>query len=180
MHFFGHVMPTSWLITIDATLGLTCIAGSMAFWRLWARRLPQPNEVTKIAIGMIISMLGLLMMVIGASLGADGRRISVFWPLAFDLLNSLGYANVFPVGLALYARASPKSLVATVIGIYYCHLFVASNLAGWLGGLMERLTGVQFWLLHVGIEAAGAAMFIVLGWVFIRVLAPVDDRVAAT
>jgi POT family proton-dependent oligopeptide transporter len=180
MRFFGHLMPTSWLITIDATLSLSCIGGSILFWRLWARRFREPTEVTKIAIGMLISVLGLLMMVVGASQAAAGQRISMLWPMAFDLLNSIGYANVFPVGLALYARAAPKSLVATMIGFYYGHLFVASNLAGWLGGLMERMPGTQFWLLHVGIEACGVTLFIVLGRLFFRVLAPVDDPQPAT
>jgi POT family proton-dependent oligopeptide transporter len=176
MTFFGQVMPTSWLITVDAGLSLGALGGSLLFWRLWARRFPEPSEVTKIAIGMLISMLGLLMLVIAGSLSARGQRISILWPLAFDTLNSIGYANVFPVGLALYARASPKALMATMIGIYYGHLFVASNLAGWLGGLIERMPGAQFWLLHAVIEAVGAVTFILLGRTFIRVLAPTDDR----
>ena len=180
MSFFGQVMPTSWLITVDAGLSLGALGGSLLFWRLWARRFPEPSEVTKIAIGMLISMLGLLMLVIAGSLSARAPRISILWPLAFDTLNSIGYANVFPVGLALYARASPKSLVATMIGIYYGHLFVASNLAGWLGGLIERMPGSQFWLLHAAIEAVGAVMFIVLGRAFIRVLAPTDAVASAT
>ena len=43
-----------------------------------------------------------------------------------------------------------------MIGIYFLHLFAANNLVGWLGGLLERLSGVQFWSLHallVGIAA---------------------------
>jgi POT family proton-dependent oligopeptide transporter len=173
MHFFGHLMPTSWLITVDATLSLTALGGSLLFWRVWSRRFPEPSEVTKIALGMLIAMAGVAMLVIAGALSAGGHRISILWPLAFDTLNSIGYANVFPVGLALYARASPRSLVATMIGIYYGHLFVASNLAGWLGGLIERLPGTQFWGLHAAIEAAGATLFILIGRLFMRTLAPV-------
>ncbi|HWW20570.1 MAG TPA: peptide MFS transporter, partial [Steroidobacteraceae bacterium] len=125
MTFFGQTMPTSWLITVDAGLSLGALGGSLLFWRLWALRFPEPSEVTKIAIGMLISMAGLLMLVVAGSLSAGGQRIRILWPLAFDTLNSIGYANVFPVGLALYARASPRSLAATMIGIYYGHLFVA-------------------------------------------------------
>jgi POT family proton-dependent oligopeptide transporter len=180
MSFFGRVMPTSWLITIDAGLSLGALGASLLFWRLWVLRFPEPTEVTKIAIGMAISIVGLAMLVIAGSLSAGGHRIGLMWPMAFDTLNSIGYANVFPVGLALYARASPKSLVATMIGIYYAHLFVASNLAGALGGLIERLPGMQFWLLHVAIEAAGAVLFVIIGRTFIRVLAPAAPLEAAT
>ena len=45
----------------------------------------------------------------------------------------------FPVGLALYARASPEGARGTMIGVYYLHLFLANNLVGWLGGLLERM-----------------------------------------
>jgi POT family proton-dependent oligopeptide transporter len=180
MSFFGRVMPTSWLITVDAVLSLSALGGSLLFWRLWARRFQEPTEVTKIAIGMIISMTGLAMLVVGGSLSATGQRISLFWPLAFDTLNSIGYANVFPIGLALYARAAPKVLVATMIGIYYGHLFVASNLAGWLGGLVERLPATQFWLLHVAIEATGILLFVAVGRMFLRALTPLEANGAAT
>jgi proton-dependent oligopeptide transporter, POT family len=180
MTFFGRLMPTSWLITIDAILSLAALGASLAFWRLWAKRFPEPTEVSKIAIGMGISTLGVLMLVIAGWLSAGGQRINLFWPLAFDILNSIGYANVFPVGLALYARAAPKSLMATMIGIYYGHLFIASNLAGALGGLIERLSGAQFWALHLAIQSGGAVLFVIIGRMFIGVLAPTAPLETAT
>jgi POT family proton-dependent oligopeptide transporter len=178
--FFGRTMPTSWLITVDAVLSLSALVLVLAFWRVWARRHPEPSEITKIAIGMVTSVAGLAMLVIAASLSAHGQKVSVGWPLAFDALNSLGYANVFPVGLALYARAAPKSLSSTMIGCYYLHLFLASNLVGWLGGLIERMSGTQFWLLHVGLVSVGAVLFVIISRVFIRQLAPVEEPGAAT
>jgi hypothetical protein len=39
-------------------------------------------------------------------------------------------------------------LSATIIGIFYLHLFAANNLVGWLGGLLEKMSAPQFWLLH--------------------------------
>jgi len=39
---------------------------------------------------------------------AAGAKASFGWVLGFELFNSIGFSNVLPVGLALYARASPR------------------------------------------------------------------------
>jgi POT family proton-dependent oligopeptide transporter len=96
--------------------------------------------------------------------------------LVFEVLNSIGFANVFPVGLALYARASPKVIAGTMIGVYYLHLFIGNNLVGWLGGLLERMPGTQFWLLHVAL-VGGAAVLMLVAWrLFGHLLAPTGPR----
>jgi POT family proton-dependent oligopeptide transporter len=173
--FFGRTMPTSWLVTLDAIVAAAALVGVLAFWRLWARRFAEPSEVTKITLGLFISVTGLLMLAGAAYLSEAGRKAGIGWLLAFHVLNSIGYANVFPVGLALYARAAPKALAATMIGIYYGHLFLANNFVGWLGGLLERLSGTQFWLLHVALVTVAAVVFLIVGRIFIRQLAPTDN-----
>ena len=49
------------------------------------------------------------------------------------------------------ARVAPAALSATIIGIYYLHLFAANNLVGWIGGLLEKMPATQFWLLHAAL-----------------------------
>ena len=38
--FFGHQMPTTWLITLDATVSVAGLIATVGFWRLWSRRCP--------------------------------------------------------------------------------------------------------------------------------------------
>ncbi len=80
---------------------------------------------------------------------ATGQKAGLGWALAFELLNDLGFSNVFPVGLALFSRAAPKSLAGLVIGVYYLHLFAAQALpvgSGWLGEpLREKMPAPAFW-----------------------------------
>jgi POT family proton-dependent oligopeptide transporter len=173
--FFGRKMPTSWLITVDAVLSVSMLVAVLGFWRLWARRFTEPDEIAKMVIGEFISVGGLLMLAAAAYLSAGGAKAAVGWALAFHVINSIGFANVFPVGLALYARASPKALAATMIGFYYVHLFLANNLVGWLGGLIERMPGTQFWLLHAGLIAAAGAVLLLARQLFGHVLAPADE-----
>ncbi|HUI62554.1 MAG TPA: peptide MFS transporter [Steroidobacteraceae bacterium] len=178
--FFGHRILTTWLITLDAAVSVSCLVGAVAFWRLWSRRFPEPNEVMKLSLGMGISLLGLLCLVAAAAQSAGGHRAGFGWVLGFELLNSFGFANTFPVGLALYARASPKVVAGTMIGVYYIHLFAANNLVGWLGGLVERLSGTQFWLLHAALVGGAALAMFITGRLFGPLLAPRAGSHAST
>ena len=131
-----------------------------------------------IIIGLGISSSGLLALAAAATISAGGHRASIGWVFTFEVVNSIGFANVFPVGLALYARASPKAIAGTMIGVYYLHLFMGNNLVGWLGGLLERMPGTQFWLLHAAL-VGGAAFLMLVAWrLFGHLLAPTgpDDK----
>jgi proton-dependent oligopeptide transporter, POT family len=176
MVFFGRKMPTTWLITVDAVVSVSALVAVLGFWRLWARRFAEPSEMSKITLGLFISVVGLLMLVAAAYLSAGGHKAAVGWALAFHVINSIGFSNIFPVGLALYARASPKAVAATIMGCYYVHLFLANNLVGWLGGLLERLPGTEFWLLHAALVASAGVVFLIVRQWFGNLLAPTDDR----
>jgi POT family proton-dependent oligopeptide transporter len=155
--FHGFRMPTTWIITIDALVAVAAIGGSVTFWRRWARTRPEPSELAKITLGLAITTLGLLSLAMAAARAGDGQRAGFGWLLAFEVLNGIGWANIYPVGLAFYARAAPAAVSGTMIGVFYLHLFVSNNLVGWLGGLLERVTGTQFWLLHAALVAAATA-----------------------
>jgi POT family proton-dependent oligopeptide transporter len=91
-------------------------------------------------------------------------------------LNSIGFANVFPVSLALYARVAPPALSATIIGIFYLHLFAANNLVGWLGGFLEKMSATHFWLLHSVLCGTAGIIFLIAGRLFGHLLAPGDGE----
>jgi proton-dependent oligopeptide transporter, POT family len=172
LQFFGHTMPTTWLVTLDSIVSVTFLVGAVAFWRLWAKRAKEPDEITKVTLGLGISALGALCLTAAAWLSASGQKASFGWVLGFEVLNSAGFANVFPVGLALYARAAPKSVAGTFIAIYYLHLFLCNNLVGWLGGLLERMSGTQFWLMHAGLVGGSAVVMAIAARFGGRLLKP--------
>jgi POT family proton-dependent oligopeptide transporter len=176
MVFFGRTLPTTWLITLDATVSISSLVAVVAFWRLWSRRFKEPSEVVKIIIGLGLSAAALLSLTVAATISAAGHKAGIGWVLAFEVMNSIGFANVFPVGLALYARASPKQIAATMIGVYYLHLFMGNNLVGWLGGLLERMPGTEFWLLHAGLVATAAVLMLLAWRLFGHLLAPTGPR----
>ena len=69
----------------------------------------------------------------------------------------------WPPLLALVSRTAPPRINATMIGIAFMSLFIANNLVGWLGGLYERMSPIQFWALHAAIAAVGGVMVTLFG-----------------
>jgi len=166
-------MPITDLLGYGSIISASTIALSVAFWRWWASRWPEPDELTKIAIGVAISaMAPLLLVVASLMIAAHGGRISLGWAIGFEILNDLGFANVLPVGLALYSRAAPKGTASTVIGIYYLHLFMGNFFVGWVGGLLGSMTAISFWGLHVALILSAAAILFLVKFLFGRILAP--------
>jgi hypothetical protein len=89
-----------------------------------------------------------------------GQKIGLFWPVAFHFLDSIAFAHLLPVSLALFARLAPKAINATVIGLYYLAFFAANSLVGWIGGFLEKWPITNFWLLHAGLAAGSGLCFV--------------------
>jgi POT family proton-dependent oligopeptide transporter len=170
---FGLHMPITDLLGYGSIISAATIAMSVAFWRWWATRWPEPDELTKIAIGVAISAGGPLLLFAASSIiAAHGGRVSLWWAIGFEFVNDLGFANVLPVGLALYSRAAPKGMTGLFIGVYYLHLFIANFFVGWVGGLFEKMPATSFWALHVGLILGSAAILFAVKLLLGRVLAP--------
>jgi len=170
---FGHRMPTSFLVSFDAFTGFFTLAAAVAFWRWYARHWREPDEMTKLIIGCLISALGFILVTIVASQHvATGLKPALWVALTVNTLNNLGFANVFPVSLALYSRAAPRAIAGTVIGVYYLFLALANYLVGIVGGWLDTMPAGQFWGIHVAAILGAAAAFVVVKLVFGRLLAP--------
>jgi POT family proton-dependent oligopeptide transporter len=177
--FFGKKMPTTWLITLDSIVSVSFLFIAVIFWRIWSKKFREPAEITKIAIGSLIAVTGMLSLMIGAATAGPEGKVSIGWLIAFHVLNSAGFANVFPVSLALYARVAPAALSATIIGIYYLAFFAGNNLVGWIGGFLEKMPATQFWLLHAALAGIAGVTFLLAGRLFGHLLAPGDNASAA-
>lgn len=174
--FFGRSMPVTWLVSLDAFVSTVTMAGALGFWRWWSRRHAEPDEITKILIGTIICALAPLALALASwQQAATGQKVGLGWGIAFHVLNDIGFANVLPVGLALYARAAPRAVSASMIGVYYLHLFAANMFVGWLGGLLGTMPAGRFWMLHFAIIVGSAVLLFMFRALFRRRLAPSQE-----
>ena len=48
---FGWQVPVTWLQAVDAVVSTVTMLGSIAFWRWWAKRRSEPDELTKMGLG---------------------------------------------------------------------------------------------------------------------------------
>ena len=174
--FFGRSMPVTWLLSLDAVIATGALVLSLLFWRWWARHRPEPDEITKLAVGTLVAAAApLILSLASAHEAAGGHKVGLAWGLAFHVVNSIGIANVLPVGLALFSRAAPRAITGLMIGIYYLHLFVANMAVGWLGGLLQTMPASSFWLLHAALVACGGVAMLLARALFGHLLAPTAD-----
>jgi POT family proton-dependent oligopeptide transporter len=161
LNFMGTTLPSSWLITLDAILSFSMLVAVAAFWKWWSLKHREPDEISKMIIGSLFTIAGGVCLFMAALTQPEGGKIGLFWPFMFHLLNSIGFAHILPISLALFSKIAPKQITATVIGLYYLAFFAANKTVGYVGGLYSSLPTTTFWLLHVASAAFGLIAFIV-------------------
>nr|MBA3273943.1 hypothetical protein [Chthoniobacterales bacterium] len=138
-------------VTLDAIVSVSFLAIVALFYRWYGKRWREPDEITKIIIGSGFTIAGQLCLYMAAASHGTEEKIGLFWPVAFHFLNSIGFAHMLPVSLALFARYAPKAINATIIGLYYLAFFAANTMVGWIGGFLETWPTTNFWLLHAAL-----------------------------
>jgi POT family proton-dependent oligopeptide transporter len=171
---------SSWLITVDATVSFAMLVAVAAFWKWWSINHREPDEISKMIIGSLFTIAGGLALFMAALTQPAGGKISLAWPMVFELCNSIGFAHVLPISLALFSKISPKQITATVIGLYYLSFFIANAVVGYVGGLYSSLPTTTFWLIHVASAAFGLVAFVVFKIVIgHRMQSTPEDQAAA-
>jgi proton-dependent oligopeptide transporter, POT family len=159
LRFAGISFPSSWLVSIDAGVSFTMLVAVAAFWKWYGIRHREPDEISKMIIGSLFTIGGGLCLFMAALTQPHGGKISMLWPMMFELMNSIGFAHVLPVSLAFFSKLAPKQIGATVIGLYYLAFFIANKVVGAVGGLYSSMPTTTFWLIHVASAVVGLVAF---------------------
>src|SRR4029434_9109647 len=104
-------------------------------------------------------------LVIAAATRVVGHKIGLFWPVTFHIVNSIAFAHLLPISLALFAKYAPRAINATIIGLYYLCFFFANTLVGWVGSFYQTMTTTNFSLLHAGFAARAVLCFVIFKFV---------------
>ena len=171
---------SSWLITLDAALSFSMLVAVAAFWKWYGTKRREPDEIEKMIIGSLFSIAGGLCLFMAALSQPAGGKVSLLWPVMFHLLNSIAFAHILPVSLALFSKIAPRQIGGTVIGLYYLAFFIANKVVGYVGGLYSSLPTTTFWLIHVASAAFGLLAFVVFKLVIgRRMMSTPQDQAAA-
>jgi POT family proton-dependent oligopeptide transporter len=166
LHVGQFLVPVPWFQAIDGLSPFICLPPMLMFWRWQAARGKEPGEFVKAAIGCFIFAAATLWLA-AAGISADGAgRSPILWAVVFHLASNLGWLYFTPTMVALFTRAAPVSVVATLVGLNMLSTTVGSFTSGRLGGLYERLTPAQFWSLHAALVGLGGVIFLAIGWRF--------------
>jgi POT family proton-dependent oligopeptide transporter len=170
--FFGKEMPVSWLVSLDAIVSTVTLILSVMFWRWFDSRFKPLSEITKVAIGAAITAFGPLVLAVAAMQATGGHKVGLSYGLAFHIINDFGFANVYGIGLALFSRAAPPALAATIVSAFTLHLSITNFMVGKLASLLTTMPGPLFWAMHAAIIAAGAVLLFFFALFFRKILAP--------
>ncbi|GBR42678.1 peptide MFS transporter [Gluconobacter roseus] len=157
LHLLGYEMPVSDLISLDGFISTLCAVLVLWFWKAYARRRQDLPEIAKVALGAFIAAFAPLMLALGAWLSPGPHEVSLFWGLAFHIINDIGFSMNYAIGMALFSRAAPVSLNTILVACFSLHLFLSNLLIGKLATLLGRISDVSFWLLHSGAALLAAA-----------------------
>jgi POT family proton-dependent oligopeptide transporter len=159
LNILGFRFLSSWLITIDAAVSFSMLVAVAAFWKWWGLKHREPDEISKMIIGSVFIIAGGLALFMAALTQPEGGKISMLWPMVFELCNSIGFAHVMPISLALFSKLAPRQIGGTVIGLYYLSFFIANKVVGAVGQLYSSLPTTTFWLIHVASAGVGLVAF---------------------
>ena len=171
--FFGKTMPVGWMVSLDGIISFASITASVMFWRWYGKHRTEPDEVSKISIGICVAAVApLILAAASAVVAGTGQPDSLGWADAFHDVNDLGFGNILPVMLALYSRCAPKGWESLMVAISYLTLALAGYMAGNLGGYLGAMPDTKFWLIHVGAMLAAAAILLIVRRFTGKILAP--------
>jgi len=160
----GWTMPVPWLQSLDGLAPFIMLPLLLVLWGRQARRGNEPDELGKMALGCFIFGAATLLLAGGqVFFGADGR-IPLLLPIAFHFVSNIGWLFFDPSANALFSRAAPASVNATMMGVNTLSIFLGSVISGRLGGLYEAWPASAFWALHAGLVALAGLILLGLAW----------------
>jgi POT family proton-dependent oligopeptide transporter len=159
LNLLGFHVPVAWFNSIDPFISIIGVPLVFAVWGWQAKRNAEPGDLGKIAWGAAMAAVANLLLVAGCLIGG---RVSILWPIAYDVILGIAFLYYWPTLLALVSRAAPASVKATLMGAVFLSLFVSNMIVGRLGALYEHMSPAAFWGLHAAIAGTGAVLALAL------------------
>lgn len=134
----------------------------------WLRRKgKEPSTPSKIAFGLLISALSVLVMVAAVKAGNNGtEKVSVWWLIGSYGVITIGELFLSPMGLSLVSKLSPVRITSLMMGGWFLSTSIGNKLSGVLASQWDRYDNKAnyFWLNFFLLFAAAVFLFILLKW----------------
>ena len=111
----------------------------VAFFTFLRSRKKEPSTPTKIAFGLLISALSVLVMVAAVQIGNNGaEKVSVWWLVANYGVITIGELFLSPMGLSIVSKLSPKNITALMMGGWFLSTSIGNKLSGVLASMWDQ------------------------------------------
>ncbi len=139
----------------------------VAFFTFLKRRNKEPTTPTKIALGLFISALSVLVMVLAVYAGSNGTvKVNVGWLMASYGVITIGELFLSPMGLSIVSKLSPPRITALMMGGWFLSTSIGNKLSGVLASLWDtyEIKSNYFWVNFALLLFAALFMFAMLKW----------------
>lgn len=127
----------------------------------------EPSTPTKIAFGLLISALSVLIMVAAVKVGNNGaEKVSVWWLIGSYGVVTIGELFLSPMGLSLVSKLSPVRITSLMMGGWFLSTSIGNKLSGILASKWDEYDNKAsyFWLNFILLGSAAVFLFILLKW----------------
>lgn len=137
----------------------------VAFFTYLRNRKKEPSTPTKIAFGLLISALSVLVMVAAVHIGGNGaEKVSVWWLVANYGVITIGELLLSPMGLSVVSKLSPVNITSLMMGGWFLSTSIGNKLSGVLASLWDTYPDKAnfFWINFSLLMFATLLMFALL------------------
>jgi POT family proton-dependent oligopeptide transporter len=165
----GHVL--TWVPSLSQSINpfwvivLTPLV--VAFFTWLRRKNREPSTPTKIAFGLLISALSVLVMIAAVKAGNNGaEKVSVWWLIGSYGVITIGELFLSPMGLSLVSKLSPVRITSLMMGGWFLSTSIGNKLSGILASQWDKYDNKvdYFWLNFILLFAAAIFLFAILKW----------------
>jgi POT family proton-dependent oligopeptide transporter len=139
----------------------------VAFFAFLRRRNKEPSTATKIAFGLLISALSVLVMIAAVNVSGNGaEKASVWWLMGSYGVITIGELLLSPMGLSLVSKLSPVRLTSLMMGGWFLATSIGNKLSGILATMWDGYENKAsfFWVNFILLMIATFIIFAMLKW----------------
>ncbi|HNF29069.1 MAG TPA: MFS transporter, partial [Chitinophagaceae bacterium] len=137
----------------------------VAFFTFLRGRKKEPSTPTKIAFGLFVSALSVLVMIAAVKAGNNGaEKVSVWWLIGSYGVVTIGELLLSPMGLSLVSKLSPVRITSLMMGGWFLSTSIGNKLSGVLASMWDKYDDKAnfFWLNFFLLLFSASIMFLML------------------
>ena len=140
-------MPASWLQNANPAFIILLTPFFAALWIKLGQRMATPGYGIKCAVGLVIMGSGFLVMVMAATIAAEGiadgsgAKAGMFFLILTYFLHTVGELCLSPIALAAVSKLAPQRFIGQMMGLFILTYSIGNIIAGLVAGRFGFDTG---------------------------------------